>query len=335
MQARAPAKAILSGEHAVVYGMPALALALPLYASVRLGPGSDPQRIELLLTDLNHRVLLDPSRLPAFQQECEQRYQRFVAGDRTIETVLLGPADLYHYALSLKPDVAVSLTGLRIELSSAIAIGSGMGSSAATVVALLTAMAGHAGVALSAEQLIELSTRCERLQHGRSSGLDPAICARGGVIQFQQGLVAVLPAQLDAHWYRVDSGRPEATTGNCTSWVRQHFAASGIWTEFAAVTRQLASALRRQDMDLILASVRQNHRLLCRIGVVPEAVQRFINRVERRGGAAKISGAGAVSGDRGGMILVYSPDAAAVAAGSLGSVWQALEVDRYGAQLRD
>jgi mevalonate kinase len=345
MQARAPAKAILSGEHSVVYGMPALALALPLYATVNISPGIDPHKIELRLTDLNHRILLDPdpASLMQFQQGCEQRYQAFLAGELAVEAILPAPSDLYHYCLSLWPE-AQALTGFRIELTSSIAIGSGMGSSAATVAALLTALAAQAGAVLNAGQLIELSTHCERLQHGRSSGLDPAVCVRGGLIQFYQGEVAVLPVQLDAHWYRVDSGRPQTTTGCCTSWVKERFAQTAIWTEFDAVTRQLAGALQDQNQDLILASLRQNHRLLCRIGVVPQAVQQFISSIEQRGGAAKISGAGAVSGDQGGMLLVYSPDAPytpdwQLSGSSSGSgseyLWQTLEMDSDGAQRRD
>lgn len=335
MQARAPAKAILSGEHSVVYGMPALALALPLYATVSITPGSDPHRLELLLRDLDYRCDLDLSRLALFQRHFEQRYQRFLDGELAIEAVLPAPSDLYHYALSIWPDAAVALAGSRVELISAIAIGSGMGSSAATVTALLSAIAGHVGQSPSAARLIELTTRCERLQHGRSSGLDPAICARGGLLQFQQGVVERLSVRLDGNWYRVDSGRPQATTGSCTSWVRQRFGASEIWSEFAAVTRQLGAALQCQDADQILASLRLNHRLLCRIGVVPASVQAFIKTIEQHGGAAKISGAGAVSGEQGGMVLVYLPGTCAVAAAALGYSWQRLEMDRHGAQFSD
>ena len=52
--------------------------------------------------------------------------------------------------------------------------------------------------------------------------------------------------------------------------------------------------------------MRENHRLLTRIGVVPGPVQQFINDVEHGGGAAKICGAGAVAGDKGGVVMVVS-----------------------------
>ncbi|MEH6473520.1 MAG: hypothetical protein V7752_20010 [Halopseudomonas sp.] len=335
MVARAPAKAILSGEHSVVYGMPALALALPLYATVTFSRGTSADQIELVLSDLNKRIELDPLQLGAFQQQCEQRYQCFVAGELAIEAVLPNPSDLYHYALSLWPDAAESLVGYRIELTSMIEIGSGMGSSAATVSALLTAMSGQFKQPLPIDELIELTTRCERLQHGRSSGLDPAVCSRGGLIQFQQGVTQSLPVALDHHWYRVDSGRPQTTTGRCTSQVRQQFGDSDIWSEFGDITRQLALALQRRNTDQIVTTLRHNHRLLCRIGVVPEPVQRFVAAVAQRGGAAKISGSGAISGDQGGMVLVYYPDDRDLDTAVLGYDWQKMEMDRNGAQLRN
>jgi mevalonate kinase len=56
------------------------------------------------------------------------------------------------------------------------------------------------------------------------------------------------------------------------------------------------------------ALIRENHRLLVQIGVVPEKVQRFISAVEARGGAAKICGAGAISGNAGGTLLLLAEE---------------------------
>ena len=46
--------------------------------------------------------------------------------------------------------------------------------------------------------------------------------------------------------------------------------------------------------------------------VVPETVQRFIKEVEGFGGAGKICGAGAVAGEKGGVVLVLSENQSAL-----------------------
>ena len=353
---RAPAKTILSGEHAVVYGQPALALAIPRYARVNISTidsasshpifsvdSTNDNHCELLLVDLDASYLLDLSQLADFRGRCQQRHQRFVEGELPIESVLADKADLYRYALALfqeeLPTAISLLAGCRIELYSEIAIGSGMGSSAATVSALLTAVAGLDRTSLTPEQLIELTTRCEMLQHGRSSGLDPAVCVRGGLLHFHQGQITTLAATLEPHWYLVDTGQPSCSTGNCTSQVRQQFGGDDIWFEFGKVTEQLVEALKHRSSSEIIDSLRANHRLLDRIGVVPEPVRHFIETVEQQGGAAKISGAGAISGEAGGLVLVYysgKPDHTFHSLlNSSGYSWQPVEQDLDGAQLRD
>ena len=58
--------------------------------------------------------------------------------------------------------------------------------------------------------------------------------------------------------------------------------------------------------------IRENQRLLEQIGVVPQPAKRFVAAVEGLGGAAKISGAGAVRGTKGGVVLAHLTDADAM-----------------------
>ena len=73
--------------------------------------------------------------------------------------------------------------GFLARVTSEIPLGSGLGSSAALGVAL--ARAFKPGCAPS--EAAELSMHLERVLHGAPSGVDPAVCARGGVIWFIRG----------------------------------------------------------------------------------------------------------------------------------------------------
>ena len=63
----------------------------------------------------------------------------------------------------------------------------------------------------------------------------------------------------------------------------------------------------------LLGAIRSTHQLLCHIAVVPGQVNEFIASVEALNGAAKICGAGSVSGVAGGLVLAVGADQKALA----------------------
>jgi mevalonate kinase len=91
--------------------------------------------------------------------------------------------------------------------------------------------------------------------------------------------------------------------------VERNFRNSAIWSEFEAVTNAFEDAIRANDERKIRWLVRENNRLLAAIGVVPARVRQFISDVEQWGGSAKVCGAGSVSGDKGGVVLVFADQA--------------------------
>lgn len=299
----APGKIILSGEHAVVYGAPALALAVDRHMRIHYRPDQLP-RLSWHTRERTHELGLD--KLAGLRRRLDNHFERYLRGELPITRILKKPAELAFYAI----DMARVLSGLDIQprgslsIDSDIPIGAGMGSSAALIAALLK-LFGHFD---SLEQLIQQVRYCERLQHGRGSMIDAAAVCSGGLVKLQGEQVSRLPLAdegLGAGWFWLFTGTPASSTGACVDEVRHHFGQSEIWSEFADITEQVATALLKGDTPL--EQVRANHRLLSRIGVVPASLQRFAERVEQRGGAAKVCGAGAVSGDQGGLMLLWLP----------------------------
>ncbi|TAN36236.1 MAG: mevalonate kinase [Verrucomicrobia bacterium] len=313
MKAIAPGKLILSGEHAVVYGRPALAMAVNRHAESIIRPEAL-EEVQFDLTDLCESERFTLRALRELKTRVYKNYQQFLEGRLGIREVLHKPVELFEFAfINLLDGLHLKVEkGLNIKLHSTIPIGCGMGSSAATILCVLRAIGHYFRVEFRPDWYLNYSIEAEKLQHGYSSGVDPYISLHGGCARFQQGQAKQMPLPR-AGMYLVQTGAPQVTTGECVSHVRAHTGENAaIWNDFEAVTNAVEQALAANDRRDIRDAIRENHKLLTKIGVVPEKVQNFIRDVEAAGYAAKTCGAGAVTGDSAGMVLVFAdrqPDA--------------------------
>lgn len=306
MIAIAPGKLILSGEHAVVYGRPALAMAIDRCAQSIITPNAG-DRVSFRLLDLQESDSFTLRALNELKNRVLRNYQLFLAGELSIRDVLHKPIELFEFAfITLLDGLHLKFGGgLDIQTKSNIPIGCGMGSSAATILSMLRAIGHYFRVEFRPDWYLKYSMEAEKLQHGYPSGVDSYISLHGGCALFQNGEAEPVPLPR-MHIYLVNTGRPAATTGECVVAVRKQFAKDPIWNDFEAVTREMEKALRANDREAFRRMITENERLLERIGVVPEKVRQFIADVERAGGAAKICGAGSVFGENGGIVLVVS-----------------------------
>jgi hydroxymethylglutaryl-CoA synthase len=304
----APGKLILSGEHAVVYGQPALAMAVNRYVTATISHEAVPQ-VAFDLSDLSYRSRLSFYALHHLKEKIKRKYHSFIRGDFSIRDVLQKPFELAQFALGIFAE-AMDLSvpqGMKIQIQSDLPIGCGMGSSAATIVSVMQAIAHYYQVPLTKDKLFQLALQAENMQHGYSSGIDLRVIMQGGCLfahgdQVEQRQLPELPMLL------INTGTPNSTTGQCTEKAAIHFASSSLKDEFAAVTRAMDAALSAKSWGAMQEAIRENHRLLVQIGVVPEKVQQFIADIEQAGGAAKICGAGSVTGDQAGAVLVSAED---------------------------
>ncbi|MBM4153129.1 MAG: mevalonate kinase, partial [Kiritimatiellaceae bacterium] len=141
MKAVAPGKLIISGEHAVVYGRPAVAMAIDRSVTATIEETNDGQ-VSFDLPDINEKTSFTLLALQEFKRRALNNYHLFLDGKLGIRDVLHKPADLFKFGfitvldgLHRKMD-----SGIVIKLKSSIPVGSGMGSSAASVLSELRAL---------------------------------------------------------------------------------------------------------------------------------------------------------------------------------------------------
>lgn len=306
--ALAPAKIILTGEHSVVYGKPAIVTAVNRFAYAEIVPGSS-NDITLSLADLKQKASSTLRTLRLLRERLLESYRLCLKGQLSIREVLQKPSELFQFALiSLIDTFQMEIQkGFHINLRSDIPIGCGMGSSAATVVSVIRVLSDFLGLEIKPEWLHKLSMEAERLQHGHSSGVDSYVSLNGGCVRFQQGQAhpVTLPK---CTLYIVNTGKPQTSTGECVMQIASKFKESSIWDEFGALADKIEEALTKEDLDQLKTFIRYNHRLLVSIGIVPTKVQAFIAEIENQQGSAKVCGAGAVNGDSSGVVLVLAEE---------------------------
>jgi len=162
--ATAPGKAILLGEHAVVYGRPAIAVPVRevcARAEISSLPGAAAGTIVVDAPDVGlsgDLAGLDPS--------------------HPIPRIIL---DTLH---ALGPGLAPALS---LRVTSTIPIASGMGSGAAVSVAIARALSQHLGLPLAPDQVSALAFAVERIHHGTPSGVDNTVVTYGLPVYFRRG----------------------------------------------------------------------------------------------------------------------------------------------------
>lgn len=370
----APGKAILMGEHAAVYGRPALVAALDRRVHVQLETSDGPTSPGEGCVDLD---------LPALGIRRRDRWNDLVAhGSRVreawrhmndgidasgVELAALAEEEdrsqLARIALaealgaldaSAREDLAG--TNLSMKIGSEFPVGSGFGSSAAIAVAVIRGVFELAGCTLDDERLQAVSLEVERRQHGSPSGVDNATVIHGGVLWVERtrkrraSLLHITPLDADSghpvlNRLRIfQTGEPTESTGEVVSAVRtlrardeDAFDGRLQTMEDAATTfRQVLEEAAEGDSDLFEAidAMRRFESCLEALGVVPAEVQECIRRVEEAGGAAKISGAGSLTGPGAGSLLVLHPRPEVLAALDALGDYEPLEMQLGGDGLR-
>ncbi len=161
MKTSAPGKIILFGEHAVVYGRPALAVPVTqVHADVEV---ADSDRPGIWIDAPDIHLHSDLNSLPS---------------DHPIASVIHN--FFFLSRLSHFPN-------LNIHISSTIPVASGLGSGAAVTVALVRALSSHLDHPMTDEQVNVFAYEIEKLHHGTPSGIDNTVVTYAKPVYFVKG----------------------------------------------------------------------------------------------------------------------------------------------------
>jgi mevalonate kinase len=297
--ATAPGKIILFGEHAVVYGQPAIAAPLSQLRATAVVENSPIPGIRLRAADLGTDIQLDEA-----------------APDDPVAAVvrqLQRAAGLEH------------LPDLTITVSSQIPIASGLGSGAAITAAVIRALATHLGLPLQAsdEWVCDLTYEIEKIHHGTPSGIDNTVVAYERPVYFvrqqPRNRIERFSVAAPLRLLVADTGQSSSTKLVVGAVRRQYQADPARFEALFAACGQIARTARLAievgDLPALGCLMDENHGLLQAMTVSSEALDELVLAARQAGAlGAKLSGAG-----RGGnmIALVEEPEGETAVAAAL------------------
>jgi mevalonate kinase len=262
-------KIILLGEHAVVYGFPALAAALDRGVTVDAIPTPAGGSLRIDIPAWNLRVL--------------------ASDDHPVARSLVAIAET----------LGIGRPPLTLVGDAQIPPGAGLGSSAALAVACARALLVHDKRKVDAAIVAEAAAASEQLMHGRASGIDVAFAASGGIGVYRRAS-GVRP--LRGTQVRVlvgPSGTPRSTAemvqrvADATSGPHSTSTDDDRLKELGALTDVGTAALIAGEHAKLGAAMNRAHEILGGLGVSTPQLDHLCAGARLAGAfGAKLTGAG-------------------------------------------
>lgn len=277
----APCKIHLLGEHAVVYGKPALLAAVDLRVTVTLREAKG--------------IYSSPS----------------VQNDKLKKII----EPIIKNELKIK-----NFPPYNLEISSQIPIGAGLGSSGAVSSAYIAALLSFLKVKWDLNLINKLAYEAEKVFHGNPSGADPATVIFGGLIWFRKEssdlkiihqLPFSIPNKLSKNFVIINTGTPKQTTKDMVVFVKNLYDKKPkIVQQFLEIqeklVKELLPVIKEGNEKEFIRIIKEGEKNLESIGVASKFSQDIIREIEKVGGAAKICGAGASDGPTGVLLCYHS-----------------------------
>lgn len=283
IRSSAPGKVILFGEHAVVYGQPAIAAPVTQVKATAMIKVAPPDSgLTIVASDLDELFTL--TKAPKDDP--------------------LAAAVLVTLACLSTPEPDAILT-----IQSAIPIASGMGSGAAVSTALVCALAKYLGQPLEPSEVSKLVYEVEKIHHGTPSGIDNTVIAYEKPIYFvRERPVERLTVGEPFTLLIADTGKP-SPTGKIVRRVRRnrerepaHYDA--LFDQIGDIASEARGAIENGEVESLGPLMDENHELLIELGVSSSLLNELVETARLTGAlGAKLSGAG-----QGGNIIALVED---------------------------
>jgi mevalonate kinase len=281
VEATAPGKMILFGEHSVVYRGPAILLAIDRRASVTASKRED-KKIFIDAEDLGFSGY--------FEEGCYYPVTGRAWRGRNMAALSVAAQKVMAY---LGANAGVTLV-----VRSMIPIAVGLGSSAAVCVATTAAVGELFNGGLTKEKVAELSLEGEKVIHGNPSGADNNIATYGGIMRYERG-IGLEHLQLDGYLpFVIGNTRRRRSTRNMVESVkelrdRNPEVVDPIIYTMASLSQTGLNALLRRDLEKVGDLMDINQGLLYALGVSTRELDDLIYAARREGAlGAKLTGAG-------------------------------------------
>jgi mevalonate kinase len=288
--ASSPGKIILFGEHAVVYGRPALAVPVTqVHADAEV---VDSPRAGIWIHAPNIFLHAELSSLPS---------------DHPIASVVHN----FFFAFGVSP-----FPSLDISITSTIPVASGLGSGAAVTVALLRALSSAVHRPLSDKQINQFTYEIEKLHHGTPSGIDNTVITYARPVYFIKGqpietFTVGAPFTLVIADTGISAPTKESVGDVRKLWESDKAKWERVFDDVGKIVREAKERIEIGDWRLLGALMDANHFLLQQMTVSSPELDHLLNVAKKSGAlGAKLSGGG-----RGGnmIALVEKENAAQVA----------------------
>lgn len=282
----APGKIILFGEHAVVYGRPALAVPV---AQVHAD-------VEIRVSDSTGILI----RAPGIHLHADLNS---LSSDHPIASVVHN--FLFISRVSPFPNLNISIT-------STIPVASGLGSGAAVTVALVRALSAHLDYPMTDEEVNAFAYDIEKLHHGTPSGIDNTVITYAKPVFFIKTQPIEVFNVLEPFTIVIgDTGIPAPTKESVADvrklWEADQARWESVFDEVGEIAKQAKERIETGDWRLLGELMNQNHALLQEMTVSSPELDTLVEAARKAGAVgAKLSGGG-----RGGnMIALAQPEKA-------------------------